>query len=92
MRKIQGVLAIADNESEEINQQIVDFIKKFGEIALQMMVSDPPLLLNVDEIGKKVNYNQHKQESMDGFIKTNEDCYVILPSVYKLNNNNAENG
>lgn len=92
MRKIQGVLAIADNENEEINQQIVDFIKKFGEIALQMMISDPPLLMNVEEIGQKVSYNQHKQESMDGFIKTNEDCYVILPSVYKLNINNADNG
>ena len=34
MRKIQGVLAIADNENEEINQQIVDFIKKVGEITL----------------------------------------------------------
>ena len=34
MRKIQGVLAIADNESEEVNQQIIEFIKKFGEIAL----------------------------------------------------------
>ena len=90
MRKIQSVLAIADNESEDINQQIVDFIKKFGEVALQMMMSDPPLLFNIDEIGQKVSYNQHKQESLDGFIKTNEDCYVILPSVYKLNSSNAE--
>ena len=60
MRKIQSVLAIADNESEDINQQIVDFIKKFGEVALQMMMSDPPLLFNIDEIGQKVSYNQHK--------------------------------
>jgi hypothetical protein len=34
MRKIQSVLAIADNENEEINQQIVEFIKKFGQITL----------------------------------------------------------
>jgi|TARA_B110000305_G_C19322702_1_gene579757 hypothetical protein len=60
MRKIQGVLAIADNESEEVNQQIMDFIKKFGELALQMIISDPPFLFNVDELGQKINFNQHK--------------------------------
>ena len=46
MQKIQQVLAIADNESEEINGQIIDFISKFGEIALKMMISDPPLIFD----------------------------------------------
>jgi hypothetical protein len=46
MQKIQQVLAIADNESEEVNGQIVDFISKFGEIALKMMISDPPLIFD----------------------------------------------
>lgn len=50
-----------------------------------MMISDPPLLFDIDSIGQKVNFNQHKQESLDGFIKANEECYIILPSVYKLN-------
>lgn len=34
MRKIQSVLAIADNENEDVNSQIIEFVKKFGEIAL----------------------------------------------------------
>ena len=46
MQKIQSVLLIADNESEETNNQIVEFIEKFGSIALQMMISDPPLLFD----------------------------------------------
>ena len=46
MAKIQSVLAIAENDNSEINQQIVDFIKKFGKVALQMMISDPPLLID----------------------------------------------
>ena len=50
-----------------------------------MMISDPPLLFDTDSIGKKITFNQHKQESLDGFIKSNEDCFVILPPVYRLN-------
>lgn len=70
MQRIQSVLSIADNENEEINNQIVKFIQKFGEIALQMMISDPPLLFDFRQIGQKVQFNQHKQDSLDGFIKT----------------------
>lgn len=84
MQKVQSVLAIADNENENINNQIVSFLSKFGEVALQMMISDPPLLFDFQKIGQKVNFNQYKQESLDGFIKTGEDCLVILPSVHKL--------
>lgn len=55
------------------------------------MISDPPLLFDIDSIGQKVNFNQHKQESLDGFIKANEECYIILPSVYKLNQGSSDN-
>jgi hypothetical protein len=55
-----------------------------------MMISDPPLLFDLDAIGKKINFNQHKQESLDGFIKANEDCFAILPPVYKLNNASSQ--
>ena len=33
MQKIQTILAIADNENEDINEQISDFIRKTGEMA-----------------------------------------------------------
>lgn len=46
MQKIQSVLAIAENENEEINKQISEFIQKCGEIVLKMMISDPPLLFD----------------------------------------------
>lgn len=84
MQKVQSVLAIADNENEAINSQIVQFLNKLGEVALQMMISDPPLLFDFQKIGQKVNFNQYKQESLDGFIKTGEECLVILPPVHKL--------
>lgn len=47
MQRVQSVLAIADNENELLNQQIVEFIKKCGEIALKMMISDPPLIFDI---------------------------------------------
>ena len=56
-----------------------------------MMVSDPALAFDFKLIGQKVQYNQHKHDSVDGFIKQGEECFVILPPVYKvvsLQNNN----
>lgn len=48
-----------------------------------MLISDPPLIFDLSTIGEKVLYNQYKHESMDGFVKQNEECYIILPSVLK---------
>ena len=92
MNKIQTILAIADNENEDINEQISEYIRKTGEIAFQMMISDPPLLFDIKQIGKQVKFNQHKQDSLDGFIKTNEECFSILPSVFKLQVSNGSTG
>ena len=48
------MLAISDNESEDVNNQIIEFIQKFGELSLKMMISDPPLVFDFNQIGKKV--------------------------------------
>lgn len=59
-----------------------------------MMISDPPLIIDLDKIGQKVNFNHNKQESLDGFIKAGQQCFCILPPVYKLTahtNNNQNN-
>lgn len=53
MQKIQSVLSLGD-ESKHINQSIVDFLKKVGEVAFQMMISDPPLVFDLKRIGEKV--------------------------------------
>lgn len=78
------MLAINDNENEEINKQIVDFIRKFGEIVLQMIISETPLLVDLRAIGQKVPFNQSRHDSLDGFIKAGEECLVILPPIVKL--------
>jgi hypothetical protein len=48
-----------------------------------MLVSDPPLVFDLKRIGEKVTFNQYKYDSMDGFIKVNDECLVILPAVHK---------
>lgn len=65
------------------------FFEKFGEIALQMMISDPPILFDFRFIGSKILFNQHRYDSLDGFIKAGDDCLVIIPPVYKLINGNS---
>lgn len=50
-----------------------------------MLVSDPPIVFDVKRIGEKVQFNQFKYDSMDGFIKINDECLIILPSVHKYN-------
>ena len=82
MHKIQGVLSIAD-EAAHVNSGITAFLKKLGEVAFQMFVSDPPIVFDIKRIGEKVQFNQYKYDSFDGFIKTNDECLIILPSVHK---------
>lgn len=53
------------------------------------MISDPPLVFDLKRIGEKVQFNQYKYDSMDGFIKNNEDCFIILPSLHKYTPNNG---
>ena len=50
-----------------------------------MLVSDPPIVYDFKRIGEKVMFNQFKFDSLDGFIKVNEECLIILPSVHKYN-------
>ena len=30
-----------------------------------------------------MRFNQYKYESMDGFVKADDECFIILPSVHK---------
>lgn len=66
-----------------MNGAIAEFVRKVGEVCFQMLISDPPLVFDLKRIGEKVEFNQFKFEPMDGFIKANEECLVILPSVHK---------
>jgi len=53
MSRIQATLSIAD-EAPHVNQGIVAFLRKLGEVAFQMLVSDPPIVFDLKRMGEKV--------------------------------------
>lgn len=56
-----------------------------------MVVSDPPLVFDLKRIGEKVQFNQYKYDSLDGFIKSNDECVIIIPAVHKYAPGSASN-
>ena len=75
-------MSIADGEAST-TKLIETFIAKMGEILFQMVISDPPICMDMASIGQKVRFNQYKYETIDGFMKAEEECIIILPSVHK---------
>ena len=73
-----GVVAM---EREEAVGMVVGFMGKMVGLVLECRVSDPPLLLEVEEIGKRVEFNPLNHDPFDGFIKAKQECFVILPCV-----------
>lgn len=51
------------------------------EIVLECRICDPPLVMNVENIGRRVEFNTLSHDPFDGFIKAKDECYVILPEV-----------
>lgn len=49
-------------------------------------------MFDLKRIGEKVQFNQYKYDSMDGFIKNNDDCLIILPSLHKYSPANHNGG
>ena len=54
-----------------------------------MFISDPSLCYDLTSVGQRVRFNQFKYECMDGFIKQDEECLIILPSVHNQIINNS---
>jgi hypothetical protein len=46
-------------------------------------ISDPPLQLDFSSVGTLVQFNQAKHDPIDGFIKTKEECIILMPALAK---------
>ena len=79
---IQDTLSINDGDQNS-TEQVKKFLQKIGELCFKMVISDPPICLDLSSIGQKVRYNQYKYDSVDGFVKADQECLIILPSVHK---------
>lgn len=79
---LQSNLKLQD-EAESANKAIVDFIRKTAEILFFCHISDPPVQIDVNSIGQKIQFNSMKHESVDGFIKQKHSSIIILPYCLK---------
>lgn len=50
---------------------------------MQLYVSEPELTIDLPQFGQKVQFNAFKHDSIDGFIKQNDECLVVLPQMIK---------
>lgn len=84
-QELQSVLELTSTTSPTLST--LDCIQAFAERAAEtcwlMAISDPPLTLDLQSIGQKVAYNQFKFDTLDGFVKAEEECVIVLPSVHK---------
>ena len=83
---IQNSLKLRD-EDDTANKIILEFLKKLTEILFFCHISDPPIIIDYNNLGQKVMFNIIKHESVDGFIKQKTECITILPSCFKQNTN-----
>ena len=90
MQFVQNNLKLQD-ENPQANKIIVEFLKKVSEIFFCCFISDPQIFIDLNSIGYRCGFNSMKCDSLDGFIKQNNDCVSILPRCYKTNLSNVEN-
>mmetsp|Transcript_19640 Transcript_19640/g.36183 ORF Transcript_19640/g.36183 Transcript_19640/m.36183 type:complete len:291 (-) Transcript_19640:7273-8145(-) len=72
-----------DPDSSYEGTMIQRFVDKLSEHLLSLCISDPPMICNFQAIGKTVVFNSIAHDSLDGFIRTGDSCYVVLPAVFK---------
>lgn len=90
MSLLQSNLKLQD-EAPPANKMIIEFIKKSAEIFFFCHISDPPIQIDFNVIGQKIQFNPMKHESVDGFIKQKHNSIVILPYCYKTGTNSLVN-
>lgn len=88
---LQMQLKLQDDDPTTANKIIFDFIKKFCELYFFCHISDPPLFIDINNMGQRVIFNSMKHDPVDGFVKQKHECIVILPPCYKQISNSAEN-
>ncbi len=82
MRGLQSKLSLGDCSSAA-NRAIIDFVKKLCEVYFLTYISEPEFVYALETMGSKVQFNPLRHESIDGFVKSKEQCVLILPTVHK---------
>ncbi|CAD8162702.1 unnamed protein product [Paramecium octaurelia] len=80
-----GSVTIELQKSLKLNNGdiIESFLNKLSEIMFNCYISDPNLQFDIQSIGQRQQFNQCKNDPIDGFIKNKEECIILMPGVYK---------
>ena len=65
------------------NKIIKEFLEETSKIFFLCYICDPQIIININQIGKEVRFNNMIHDSMDGFIKSKQFSTIILPMFYK---------
>jgi len=50
------------------------------------------MVVDLNEIGKEDTFTGSRHECMDGFLKNKENCWIVLPALFKVQQTNAVGG
>jgi hypothetical protein len=78
-----NVFNFDENDEDDYYKMVEIFIEKTFEIIFLCQISDPQIVVDLNQIGNEVKYNSIVQDSMDGFIKQKQSVIVIIPMFYK---------
>lgn len=62
---------------------IIEFLKSSFSVVYMCYICDPKIYIDINQIGKSVKYNNTTHEALDGFIKQEQNCTIILPAFYR---------
>ena len=81
-REIQATLRIGE-ASCSTNEVLNAFFMRFSEILFCLHINDPPFRCMDQFIGQRVEFNSLLHDAIDGFIRTGDNCFIILPQILK---------
>ncbi len=84
MIDIQNSLDIG-RKNENVDNEIIIFIKKAMEIIFQCYVNQPKIYFDINRFGNQVHFNKSKYDEFFGEISDKDYCNVILPSFIYYN-------
>lgn len=87
INSIQNELEI-ENQTQEGYNQMINIFEETTEILFKCFISDPMLAFDINQISKQVVMDSKHHDCFDKkmHIKHNSSCAILIPSVYKIVN------
>ena len=70
-------------ENKTNYKMIKEFLEETSKIFFLCYICDPQIKININQIGKKVKFNNRIHDNMDGFVKSKQFSIIILIMFFK---------